>query len=152
MTFEIALVNISDGTVQGHKAGCADLTRGNLRKHNNDAWTFEVQDKAEAWFDYNSDFLAEGGPENAYDIDWKPCANHVPDGDKMAAYNAAFGEDHTPVAYQAPVVETTEVSAAGVTIKVGRKWTTMHAADGTLIAEVRNDAYDAVSRLIGFTS
>jgi hypothetical protein len=56
-SFEVTLVNITDGSVQGHKAGCADLTRGNLRKHAEEPWTLEVTDKAQAWFEYNADFL-----------------------------------------------------------------------------------------------
>lgn len=95
MGYEIALVNITDGTVQGHKAGCADLKRGNLRKHAADVWEFPVDDKAEAWLNYNSDFLAEGGEDNAYEIQWSPCAKHVPEGDTHARYVEAFESDET---------------------------------------------------------
>lgn len=91
-THQVALVNISDGSVQGHRAGCADLTRGNLRRHASEAWTLRVVDKAHAWLEYNSDFLAEGGEDNAWPIDWKPCADHVPAGDEHARYQAAFGD------------------------------------------------------------
>lgn len=143
MTFSIALVNISDGTVQGHKAGCADLSRGSLRCHADEAWELEVEDKAEAWFSYSSDFLAEGGMDNAYAIDWKPCANHVPDGDNQARYDAAFGEDHTPVAYQTEVVTHEDE----ITMKVGRIWTYVYK-NGDLIAEVKTqDAHYVVSLL-----
>jgi hypothetical protein len=134
MSHNIALVNITDGTVHGHKAGCADLTRGALRRHADEAWTFEVEDKADAWFNYNSDFLSEGGEDNAYEIQWAPCAKHVPEGDNHARYEAAFGEEHTPVAYQEEVVTHEPV----VTKKVGAKWTYIYV-DGTLVAEIRND-------------
>lgn len=80
--FDITLVNMTDGSVQGHRAGCADLTRkgrGKVRQAN-EPWTFSVADKHEAWAEYNSDFLAEGPESGNYQIDWLPCAGDVPQG------------------------------------------------------------------------
>lgn len=117
----ISLVNLRDGSVEGHKAGCADLKRGH-RKQASEAWTFEVADKAEARAEYNADFDYE--TDGWYEINWLPCAKHVPAGTDIA---------------EAPVVEEPTV-----TVKVGRKWTYIYAADGSLIAEVRNDSSAAV--------
>lgn len=81
-TFEITLVNMTDGSVQGHKAGCADLTRRRRTKvrQANEPWTFSVTSKHDAWTEYNSDFLAEGPESGNYQIDWLPCADEVPQG------------------------------------------------------------------------
>lgn len=138
----IALISISDGDVQGHKAGCADLTRGKARRST--AWEFEVEDKAHAWLDYNSDFLAEGGEDNAYHIHWLPCAKRVPEGDTHARYQAAFGEDHTPVAYQTPEAKT------DVTVKRGPKWSYIFV-NGEQVMEVRSTLVDAVLATVDFS-
>lgn len=92
--YNVALVNMTDGSVQGHKAGCADLKKhANKRHFADEAWELEVSSKNEAWLNYNSDFLAECYTHddvcdesksvcaNAYDIKWLPCANHVPEFD-----------------------------------------------------------------------
>ena len=66
MTFSITLANMTDGTVQGHKAGCRDLTTSRTRKGRSvrvvaeSLWTLEVETKREAFLGYNADFLAEG--------------------------------------------------------------------------------------------
>ena len=143
MSHNIALVNITDGTVHGHKAGCADLKRGTLRKHADQAWEFEVADKADAWFSYNSDFLAEGGEDNAYEIQWAPCAKHVPEGDNHARYEAAFGET-TPIAYQTEITTHEPV----MEVKRGRKWTYLHI-DGVQVLEVRTELADQVLATFG---
>lgn len=94
----VTLVNITDGTVHGHKAGCADLKRGNLRKHAEGKFTLEVESKAVAWETYNADFIpeaiADGMPveSSAYEIEWAPCANHVPEGDREAIIAAYMPE------------------------------------------------------------
>lgn len=86
MTHSIALVNMRDGSVQGHKAGCADLKRG-ARKFADEPWTFDVESKADARFNYNADF--DYDVDGWYEIEWLPCANHVPEGD----IEAFIGED-----------------------------------------------------------
>lgn len=131
--YQVVLMNMRDGSVQGHAHGCADLKRGQKFAADQDpeaAW--DVLTKAEAWVGYNSDFLAEGGEENAYEIQWLPCAKHVPVGDQHAEYEKAFGEEHVPVAYQEPEKDLT------VTSKKGSKWTYIYVG-GELVAEVRND-------------
>ena len=118
--FAVALVNITDGTVQGHKAGCADLSRGKLRKHADEVWNLEVSSKAEAREAYNADFDEE--TDGWYDIEWAPCAKHVP--------------AEAEVAEELPTT----------TVKRGAKWTYLYAADGTLIAELRNDQFEAIAQ------
>lgn len=80
--YEIALVNMTDGTVQGHAAGCADLKRGKA-KHADEVWAFPAQSKHEAFVNYNSDFIEENEDgsdnyDNCHPIFWLPCADHVP--------------------------------------------------------------------------
>jgi hypothetical protein len=78
-TYLVTLANTNDGTVHGHKAGCADLKRGAAyRNHKDEQFEIEVSTKREAWLDYNADFIAEGGEENAWPVEWLPCADHVP--------------------------------------------------------------------------
>lgn len=91
---QVALVNITDGTVQGHKAGCADLKRGKLRKHAEEAWTLDVESKAQAAAEYNADFDYE--VDGWYEIEWAPCAKAVPEGDLEAAIAGGYS-------YAAPV-------------------------------------------------
>lgn len=82
-TFEIALLNMRDGSVAGHRAGCADVNRA-IRSGKADfdagAWEFSVATKREAFLEYNVDFIreADGDESNSYSIHWLPCANHVP--------------------------------------------------------------------------
>lgn len=136
--YQVVLMNMRDGSVQGHAAGCADLTRGKAKfaepSQSEEVW--DVITKADAWLGYNADFLAEGGEDNAYEINWLPCANHIEDGDTHAAYVAEFGE--VPQSAFAPA------EAPSVTVKVGRIWTYVYAADGSLLAEVRTDSSAAV--------
>lgn len=135
MTANIALVNLNTGEVEGHKAGCADLTRGH-RKHSDEVWEFEVDTKAEAWFSYNSDFLSEGGEDNAYEIKWFPCAKHVPEGDQHALYVEAFETPAEPT----PAEPVTEV-------KQGTKWTYVYV-NGQLVAEIRNDQAHLLAAIV----
>lgn len=94
---KITLINMADGSVAGHKAGCADIKRG-AASHADRPWTFSVANKVEAWEAYNSDFFAEclsheGCDEskavcsNAYTIEWLPCAAHVPTFDSSTSSN-----------------------------------------------------------------
>ena len=128
----ISLVNITDGSVQGHKAGCADLSRGKLRRHANEAWTFEVDTKHEAWVEYNIDFLEEGPESGQYEITWAPCAKHVPQGE-ADTYEAWAGTQEAPVEETKPVV----------THKRGPKWSYIYV-DGQQVAEVRSNLLEPV--------
>lgn len=139
--YQVTLMNMRDGSVQGHRAGCADLKRG-VRKYAepsqaDDVW--DVKTKADAWMSYNSDFLAEGGEENAYSIEWLPCTKHIAEGDTHEAYVAEFGEDEVPLEDVASAVERSQ----DVTVKRGRKWSYIYRGE-ELLAEVRNDAVEAV--------
>ena len=137
MTFSVTLANMTDGTVQGHKAGCRDLTTSRTRKGRSvrvvaeSLWTIEVETKRDAFLDYNADFLAEGQDEDdVYQIEWAPCTDEVP-----------------AVDYRAEAEAVADTPAA--TVKRGRKWTNIYAADGSLLAEIRNDACDVdVANLI----
>lgn len=136
--YQVMVVNMRDGSVQVHGVGCADLKRSKA-KFADDPTLWDCKDTADVWASYNSDFLAEGGETNAYDLHWLPCANHVPAGDNHAKYVEWFGDDAVPVAYQTEVVTHEPV----ITTKVGRKWTYIYS-DGDLVAEVRNDSVAAV--------
>lgn len=121
--YQIVLMNMRDGSVQGHAEGCADLKRG-VRKfaepsQADEAW--DVLSKEEAREGYNADFDEE--TDGWYDIDWKPCADHVP----------ATHE----------VVEAAPVKDVTVTSKKGSKWTYIYVG-GDLVAEVRNDQVGTV--------
>lgn len=74
-THRVTLINMADGSVQGHRAGCADIARG--KGHADTPWTLEVTTKAEAREAYNGDFDEE--IDGWYDIDWLPCAQFVPE-------------------------------------------------------------------------
>lgn len=128
----IALVNIADGSVQGHKAGCADLHRGALRKHADDVWEFEVATKHDAWVSYNIDFLNEGPESGQYSIEWKNCSKHVPQG-ADDTYEAWAAEDA-----EAEVEGAFAEAAPKTEVKRGSKWTYVYV-DGKLVAEIRND-------------
>ncbi len=104
----VTLVNMTDGTVSGHKALCADLKR--TRDHASEPWTLEVANKIEAWKEYNADFLAEcdehedfcnedrGICSHAWDIRWAACADGVPEGDEDQPTLATVPAATEPVA------------------------------------------------------
>lgn len=143
--YQVVTMNMRDGSVQGHAHGCADLKRGRAKfAEPSQADDFmDVTTKADAWLDYNADFLAEGGEDNAWPIEWLPCASHIPAGDTHAVYEENFG-DATPVAYQSEVVTHEPV----VTTRVGRKWTYVFV-DGAEVAYVRNDMVALVLATLG---
>lgn len=87
-TFAIQMVNMADGTTAGHKAGCSDLKKLAQRHEVLDVEHYAT--KYDAWLDYNYDFIAEGGADSAWPIDWKACANHIPAGEPEADPEAAF--------------------------------------------------------------
>jgi hypothetical protein len=76
--YDVVTMNMTDGSVQGHRAGCADLKRGRAKfaepSQANDV--LRVTSKAEARAEYNADFDEE--TEGWYDIEWAACANHIP--------------------------------------------------------------------------
>ena len=90
--FQVVTMNMRDGSVQGHRAGCADLKRGTSKfaepSQANDI--LDVTSLHEAWVDYNADFLGECDTHeescneahdacvNAYDIQWLPCVAGIP--------------------------------------------------------------------------
>lgn len=67
----------NDYDVAVHKAGCADVPKA-IKGH--DYFEEEFETKRDLWLDYNSDFIAEGGEENAWPIHFHPCTKGLPDG------------------------------------------------------------------------
>jgi hypothetical protein len=135
--FSVTIANMTDGTVQCHKAGCRDLTQvrrtnvvgGYLRVES--MFTIEVETQRDAFLYYNADFLAEGQHEDdVYSLDWAPCTNHVP-------VDVRTEEPASP-------------APTGLTVKRGSKWTYLYAADGSVIAELRNDSLAAIAAFSGF--
>jgi hypothetical protein len=114
----VTLVNMTDGSVQGHRTGCSDLSK-KLKKM--ESCELEVASKAMARAEYNADFDEE--TDGWYEIEWLPCANHVP----------ATIDDNIMGRVAAPVITT----------KVGAKWTYIYS-DGELVAEIRNDQAAAI--------
>jgi hypothetical protein len=93
-TYLVTLANTKDGAVHGHKAGCADLKRSKAYAlHRDEQFEVEVTSKREAWLDYNADFIAEGGEDNAYPVEWFACAKHVPEGQAEEPVAAASTAD-----------------------------------------------------------
>jgi len=130
--FQVALMNMRDGSVQGHAAGCNDLKRGIAKfaepHQAEDIW--DVLSKQQAREGYNADFDEE--TDGWYDIEWLPCAKHVP----------ATHEEEAPADEPG-----SDFAVDGVTVKVGRKWTYMYL-DGVLIAEVLNEQAETVRRAL----
>jgi hypothetical protein len=76
---EIVMMNMPDGSVEGHRAGCADLKRHAHKfaepDQAKDVWDYP--DRAAARADYNADFDEE--TDGWYDIRWMPCAAGLPE-------------------------------------------------------------------------
>lgn len=66
-----------DYDVSVHRADCADVPKA-IRGH--DYFEEEFETKRDLWLDYNSDFIAEGGEENAWPVHFFPCTHGMPDG------------------------------------------------------------------------
>lgn len=86
-TFQIETLNRADGSVDGHRAGCADIARIAKKERLDRSGSWDVSSKKQAWEDYNADFIAECEADDpsqcdheahCYEINWLPCANHVP--------------------------------------------------------------------------
>ncbi len=89
---EVETVNRADGSVDGHRAGCADIAKVVKRERlDHFGEPFAVASKHQAWLEYNVDFLPEcegceghdeaaGNCQHAYDINWLACAKAIPSG------------------------------------------------------------------------
>lgn len=82
LPLSITLINTDSGVI-AHKTGCRDIAR-DIKTHGlgpfpADHFVEDSTSKRQTFLDYNSDFIAEGGEENAWPIDWKPCCNSLPD-------------------------------------------------------------------------
>lgn len=167
--YQVVTMNMRDGSVQGHAHGCADLKRGKAKfaepSQANDF--MDVESKHDAWLDYNADFIAEcehdgcdpeaGRCNNAYDIQWLPCADAVPaftEEQEVAAFTeiCACGEVVTGGGQGKCLGCTLDEAAAAqqpqVTTRVGRKWTYVFV-DGEEVAYVRNDMVALVLATLG---
>lgn len=71
----ITIINNPDGTVEAHRKGCADVTRKTRKFAHADSFEMDVTSERMAWEAYNADFIAEGGEDNAYRINFLPCCN-----------------------------------------------------------------------------
>ena len=127
-THTIAIVNMTNGSVQVHKAGCADLKRKSRKGVGfaDTPWELDVVDTEEAREAYNADFDEE--TDGWYDLDWMPCASHV------------------------PAREEAEDNAGLVTMKVCGKWTRFYC-DGVEVGRILNGneggVYTNLSHLLG---
>lgn len=68
---------VNDYDVSVHRADCRDVAKAIKGR---DHFFEEFETKRDLWLDYNSDFIAEGGEENAWPIHFLPCADAMPDG------------------------------------------------------------------------
>lgn len=72
---KLTIVNEHDGSVSAHKAGCKDLVKA--RVQGLDRYTEEYASQRAAYLDYNQDFIAEAGGDEAagWPIDFKNCCS-----------------------------------------------------------------------------
>jgi hypothetical protein len=105
MTFQVTLINSKKYGVVGHAAGCAHIKKDPTKDHEDKPWTLTVQNKREAFLEYNVDFIEVDDESNAWDIHWMSCANHVPD--------AEF-EGRTPKGELAAEMDAEETARDGV--------------------------------------
>ena len=122
-TFQVVTMNMRDGSVQGHAAGCLDTLRA-VRKFSDPRQANEhttVSSKEEARAEYNADFDQE--TDGWYEIDWLPCADHVP--------------------------AESKVEESKVEVKRGPKWTYIHV-NGVQVMEVRSEFADQVLASVNF--
>jgi hypothetical protein len=79
---QVTIVQTSDDNARVHKAGCADLTRRELRRRDYIShYTVEVSTRAEAVADAWSDFLAEESMTQAEAdgyTEFLPCCDSLP--------------------------------------------------------------------------
>lgn len=133
--YQVVLMNMRDGSVQGHAAGCADLKRGKAKfaepMQADEVWDVEVKEDAREA--YNADFDEE--TDGWYDIDWLPCANHIP------------AQREVTLDQVADAIERSQ-GKPEVTTRVGRKWTYVFV-DGEEVAYVRNDMVALVLATLG---
>lgn len=82
---KVTVINGSGGTdpydVMVHKAGCADIKKAIRRDGFPHAhWDEEATSKRDFWLEYNADFIAEGGEENAWPVHFYACTAGLPEG------------------------------------------------------------------------
>lgn len=82
--FQVAVMNMRDGSVQVHGAGCADLKRGkNFAEKFQAGDVWHCEDREDIREAYNADFDEE--TEGWYEMTWMPCASHVPEREEDTA-------------------------------------------------------------------
>lgn len=128
--YQVTVMNMTDGSVQVHGAGCADLKRGkNFAEKYQATELWDCIDREDIREAYNADFDEE--TDGWYDMTWMPCASHVP-------ARADYVADAIERSQDEPVVTT----------RVGRKWTYVFV-DGEEVAYVRNDMVALVLKTLG---
>lgn len=69
--------NTTADAIEIHGKNCADVTRKLQNIFIIDQGEIVGDTMKEIWEDYNSDFIAEGGPEDAWDLTFFPCTKFV---------------------------------------------------------------------------
>lgn len=75
----ITIIHKSNGDTEAHATGCRDIARKLKTPFFDGGAVIDAETTREVWLDYNSDYLAEGGSEAAWGIDFKPCCKLIVD-------------------------------------------------------------------------
>lgn len=140
--FQVAVMNMRDGSVQVHGAGCADLKRGKNFSEKYDGEVWDCIDREDIREAYNADFDEE--TEGWYDMTWMPCASHVPDRETKGLNLVTITVEEGGL----DLVES-EDNTGVIEVKRGRKWTYIFV-DGEQVMEVRTEFADQVLENINF--
>lgn len=106
-SYNVVLMNMTDGSVQGHAAGCADLKKRNRKfaEPSQADYPMKVVDCDAAREEYNADFDEE--TDGWYDITWMPCAKAVPsreDRQRVEEFGEELANRLTPEELDSPTV------------------------------------------------
>lgn len=75
----VSLTTCQGDTIEVHGKGCADIAKKTrLGKFYNGTDTIDFPDETDeraVWIDFNSDFLWEGGADNAWPMKFYPCTH-----------------------------------------------------------------------------
>lgn len=157
MSHSITLINMDDGSVAGHKAGCADIKKQANKFYSDDPWTFEVSVKHDAWLEYNMDFIQQGEDAGTYPIGWRPCAKHVSQGaeDEVETHPLSGKDNADALAEALTVPEPKDDPAATPMTKteayswVKRSREGLRDADASLYKGTADQVREALMETIG---
>jgi hypothetical protein len=116
---QVTILNITDGSVEVHRKGCADIAKKVRAGVVDHKWNEAATSKYATWMDYNADFLdeQEDAPAdettNSYDLRWVACCTDlVTDGPviprTMGQYRETQAMLREKLAPVAPVAEAPE--------------------------------------------